>query len=369
MELRHDGNAEVSSRSAAGPKSNEGKNSAALDQWRGAALLFVLVSHGFFFTHRVDGVGRIGVNLFFFISGILVFRSLAGSRSGGAKLAWAFWKRRFIRLYPALVSYALVVGIFVWLLQNRPGLRPGSDFPTYLRALPIALVFGTNYDEATPLSIGHLWSVSVEMQFYLLAPLIYLAGLFRPAFRLVIWGGLLVVLMGSGMLEVARGYSEKYQFQVAAWPMMLGFLCESQKGWVARIPRMLITASIWLGGFTTILSIVIAAFGMKKVYVVGLGATVFVPCLLSYADHRLIPGWIGRFFKWVGERTYSVYLWQQPLTICDYLPNVLHPVGALLAIPIGAGWYRYFERPFLSGGRRRATEHENLLAIAPRGAQ
>ena len=49
--------------------------SIALDQWRGLALVLVLISHGFFFTDRVNGIGRVGVNLYFFISGILVFRT------------------------------------------------------------------------------------------------------------------------------------------------------------------------------------------------------------------------------------------------------------------------------------------------------
>ena len=53
----------------------DARGSIALDQWRGLALLLVLISHGFFFTDRVNGIGRVGVNLFFFISGILVFRS------------------------------------------------------------------------------------------------------------------------------------------------------------------------------------------------------------------------------------------------------------------------------------------------------
>ena len=58
--------------------------SIALDQWRGLALIMVLISHGFFFTNRVNGIGRIGVNLFFFISGILVFRSLSRSKTASS---------------------------------------------------------------------------------------------------------------------------------------------------------------------------------------------------------------------------------------------------------------------------------------------
>ena len=80
-------------------------NSLALDQWRGLALVLVLVSHGFHETGRVDGLGRVGVNLFFFISGILVFRSLTGaSTSGSWTRSVSFWHRRFRRLYPARIS-------------------------------------------------------------------------------------------------------------------------------------------------------------------------------------------------------------------------------------------------------------------------
>src|SRR5438477_10763337 len=80
-------------------------NSASLDQWRGLALVLVLISHGFYFTGKVYGIGRVGVNLFFFISGILVFRSLAKQR-GTTK--WqrglGFVKRRLRRLYPAMAT-------------------------------------------------------------------------------------------------------------------------------------------------------------------------------------------------------------------------------------------------------------------------
>ena len=64
--------------------SGGGGNSTALDQWRGLALVFVLISHGFYFTGRVHGIGRVGVNLFFFISGVLVFRSLTSHRDATA---------------------------------------------------------------------------------------------------------------------------------------------------------------------------------------------------------------------------------------------------------------------------------------------
>lgn len=51
------------------PRASRG--SVALDQWRGLALILVLLSHGFFFTGHVAGIGRIGVNLFFLYLGSL----------------------------------------------------------------------------------------------------------------------------------------------------------------------------------------------------------------------------------------------------------------------------------------------------------
>ena len=59
-----------------GDAARASNGSIALDQWRGFALILVLFQHALFFTNRVSGLGRIGVNLFFFISGILVYRSL-----------------------------------------------------------------------------------------------------------------------------------------------------------------------------------------------------------------------------------------------------------------------------------------------------
>src|SRR5215210_4343936 len=129
------------------------RSSFALDQWRGIALLLVLVSHGFYFTDRVHGAGRVGVNLFFFISGLLVYRSLR-RRNG-----FDFLRRRLKRLYPALFAYvALMLPVTLAL-----------DGGAYLRHVPPALAYTMNYDAAeAPIALGHLWSIACEMQFYAL---------------------------------------------------------------------------------------------------------------------------------------------------------------------------------------------------------
>jgi peptidoglycan/LPS O-acetylase OafA/YrhL len=328
--------------------------SIALDQWRGLALVLVLISHGFFFTDRVNGIGRVGVNLFFFISGILIFRSLSRSR---AATAWertrSYWWRRLRRLYPALLAYVLVMVPLAWLLQHRPNLPPASDFGSYLRTMPLALTATINYSDSASWSLGHLWSVACEMQFYLLAPLIFIAGGTTGRQRNLVFGILLVVLAGLGLAQPFVG-AGKYHFEFAVWPMMLGFFCEHRRDWFRRISDSLVTLIFWFGIGAGGLSLLLTLFGMEmKLVVVATGALLLVPCLMAYLSGRALPGMAGGWLKWLGERTYSIYLWQEPFTICNYLPNVLQPVGALVSVAVGGAWFRLFERPFLSASRRK----------------
>jgi peptidoglycan/LPS O-acetylase OafA/YrhL len=336
----------------------ESPNSTALDQWRGLALVFVLISHGFFFTNRVNGFGRVGVNLFFFISGILVFRSLAKKREQSQfERSVGFWKSRLRRLYPAMLGYVIAMAPVVFVMQSHERSLPLPDFVDYLRAAPWALGYIMNYAPGMPMALGHLWSVSCEMQFYLLAPLIFLAGGAGQWRRNLVWGGLLAALTTSAIIGMAHpmvNEASKYHFEFAVWPMMLGFFCEHKKLLIANIPKRLIQFGV---------PVAIALFGMAsaamictghlKNVVIALGAVMFVPCFNSYLNARCLKGPLGSFFAWIGARTYSIYLWQEPFTICRYLPNLLHPAGALVSILVGGVWFRWFERPFLSAKRRQ----------------
>src|SRR5262249_41521206 len=149
----------------------------------------------------------------------------------------------------------------------------------------------------------------------------------------------------------------KYHFEVAVWPMMLGFCCEYRKVWFNFIPanwfRIILFGSLLV--FTTTVILLLCGFKLK-LPVIAIGTFAFVPCFLSYLGNRPLGGISGRVLTWLGERTYSIYLWQQPFTICDYLPNNLHPVGSLLATIVGGIWFRFFEQPFLSTTRKRFVQ-------------
>ena len=364
----------------------ERAGSIALDQWRGLALVLVLVSHGFYFTDRVNGLGRVGVNLFFFISGILVFRSLSRARAATDwERARTYWWRRLRRLYPALIAYVLAMLPLAWLLQHRPNLPPASDFGSYLKTMPLALVGAINYYGNSSWSLGHLWSVSCEMQFYLLAPLIFIVGGATERRRNLVFGLLLMVLTGLGLAQPFVG-SGKFHFEFAVWPMMLGFFCEHKRDWFRQIPDSLASLIFWFGIGVGGLSLLLTLFGLEmKSAVVATGALLLAPCLMAYLSGRPMFNWekirrlssaqtsglkshppkiiiwvifapiclFGQAMKWLGERTYSIYLWQEPFTICNYLPGLLQPIGALVSVAVGGVWFHFFERPFLSASRRK----------------
>jgi peptidoglycan/LPS O-acetylase OafA/YrhL len=150
--------------------------------------------------------------------------------------------------------------------------------------------------------------------------------------------------------------------------MMLGFFCESQKAWLQRTPAWLVApaAIAALLVFAACSVGMIAGQEMKKL-VIASGAFMVIPCLFSYLNGRTVPGRPGRLLAWLGMRTYSIYLWQQPLTICYYLPALWHPLGAVLAVFVGAASFHFFERPFLCSARRNEPRLRLAALQAPPG--
>lgn len=336
------------------PPSEEADSSIPLDQWRGLALIMVLISHGLYYTGRVAGIGRVGVNLFFFISGILVFRSLDRSSAKDPwKRARSFWKRRFIRLYPALVGYLVLMVPIVYFCQNLGKHVPGYTFHDYVSHLPNALGYVVNY---TPPpchpGLNHLWSLATELQFYLLGPLIFALGGSSISRRRWVWGGLLSVFLALGAVQPLLGDRAKYHFEFSVWPMMLGFVAEWMKPRFVHFFRFFSKPILWASVGVMIASVLLMQAGPKaKIVVVALGAYMVLPCYCAYVAGVPMHGVFGKVMTWLGQRTYSIYLWQQPLTLCGYLPTALHSLGAALSCGVGAVAFHWFERPFLSRKR------------------
>lgn len=139
----------------------------ALDGLRGLAIFFVLVGHVFQFSlnrwqSEGNGFGQLGVMLFFVLSGFLITSLLYRERTASGTINLKrFYLRRVLRLGPALVVFLLVMFLLI-------ALKLITDVPAYELAvclLYVRNIFGRSH------SLGHLWSLSMEEQFYAIWPL------------------------------------------------------------------------------------------------------------------------------------------------------------------------------------------------------
>ena len=151
-----------------------------LDGLRGIAVLAVLVYHA---DVGVLPGGFLGVDLFFVLSGFLITGLLLSEErgSGGIHLG-GFWARRFRRLLPAVLVFLLAVAAVSYLWADPTSLgRIRSDSLAGLTYVANwwFVVSGQSYAGAfaAPSPVTHLWSLSVEEQYYLMWPLVVAACL------------------------------------------------------------------------------------------------------------------------------------------------------------------------------------------------
>ena len=180
----------------------------ALDGVRGLAILMVVLTHTVGHlngTHPVDSMVRrvglvlwAGVDLFFVLSGFLITSVLLGAR-GKPHYFRNFIGRRALRIIPLYV----VVLLLVMAVLPAFGLLDPTAVATMRANLPWFATFATNilvalrdWDQTGYL--GHLWSIAVEEQFYILWPL-FAALLVPPRFRVLS----LALVVGAPLIRVA----------------------------------------------------------------------------------------------------------------------------------------------------------------------
>ena len=157
-----------------------------LDGLRALAVVGVMVYHA---NHGWLSGGFLGVEVFFVISGYLITLLLVSEqeRTGTVRLG-KFWMRRVRRLLPALYVLLAGLGVYMALFERRPMGETRGDFVA-------GLLYGSNwfqiwagqsYTAAEAFApLRHLWSLAVEEQFYLLWPLLMAVLLKRYRNRIV----------------------------------------------------------------------------------------------------------------------------------------------------------------------------------------
>jgi peptidoglycan/LPS O-acetylase OafA/YrhL len=316
----------------------------SLDGLRAVAITLVLVSHvaGTQGAPPLPrGLGELGVRVFFVISGLLITTLLIEEhRSFGRISLGRFFLRRTFRIFPAF--FAFLAGL--WVAQHMGWLAFSA------RDWLHAITYTVNYHAGRPWEMGHLWSLSVEEQFYLLWPALLVAfGMKRGAF----YAAALIVLAPILRLAYLKlGLSDYSMFETAADSIAMGCLlafCRDRLWEDARWRAMVSLPAI------------VALFALA--HVLGLstragllaGETVqsFAIALLIERSIRFPARDLGKLLNaapvmYVGALSYSLYLWQQPFLNRSgaYEANGF-PLNLGLAVACALVCHYAVEKPFL----------------------
>jgi peptidoglycan/LPS O-acetylase OafA/YrhL len=334
-------------------KSARADHLPSLDGLRAVSIALVLLGHlsgSSGFVHLKLGVGdygHLGVVVFFVISGFLITRLLLSeyTRKGHVSLR-LFYARRLLRLFPA--SYAYIACISLLWLAGVIGLES--------RDIWHAVTYTVNYLPGRSWNVGHLWSLSVEEQFYLLWPCAFVV--LGP--RRAGWVAAGVILFGpvarAGAWVFLRGtpYRDLEMFPMVADSLAMGCLLAMAEGWLEGQDWYLrfFRTAYSVGLLALILLInrytgytLVSVFGWS---VINLGLAILIHRSV-YHSRELI----GRILNWkpiafVGVLSYSLYLWQQPF-LDRYSTAWVNRFPQNFAFSVAAALTSYFllEKPLL----------------------
>ena len=348
-----------------------GRRIPSLDGFRAISIVMVLYGHlcgaRSFPVSIADyglwcgDVAHLGVLVFFVISGFLITSLLMSEREmTGAISLKRFYLRRIVRIFPAFYAFILVMGIAALLGVAE---LTGRDF-TY------ALTYTVNFEPNRSLQIGHLWSLSVEEQFYVLWPLTLLVLRERRALiaavAAIFIGPLVRVAVREWIFHVDP---HSLNGMMTSFPAMFDYLAAGcalalLRPWLlTRMWYLRLTASPWLA-LAIPLVLLINRMGSHTMAIL-LGSPVMNVCiaLLLESSTRHASSLAGRFLNWkpvvfLGVLSYSLYLWQLPFF--DHRSNAwitAFPQNLMLAFLAALASYFLIERPFvrLRGRLRRGN--------------
>lgn len=345
----------------------------SLDGLRAFSILLVLGSHllgtrGFPVTPRAVGAvgdfGYLGVRVFFVISGYLITSLLLSeqARTGTVSLR-GFYARRAWRIFPAFYTFVAVMCL-AW-LAGALTLRSGD--------LAAALTYTMNYHYERSWELGHLWSLSIEEQFYLVWPALFLLG-----------GPRRVVPIALAMILVAPCLRAAAWFVVArpddvcmeAYPCVMdsiavGCLLAALR---PRLDHNLHYQRFLDSPLFLMVPVLVALANLPTWWVVeytsnitimNVGVALCVDRCVRRPDERLgrVLNWAP--LVWLGTLSYSLYLWQEPF-LNQHARSVANtfPLNLVLAFGCAIVSFYLVEQPFLAWRDRRVKARRAQVATA-----
>jgi peptidoglycan/LPS O-acetylase OafA/YrhL len=330
----------------------------SLDGLRAISIVMVILGHlsgtrGF---RQVDlGIGNyahLGVVVFFVISGFLITSLLISEEAARRRISLKlFYARRTLRIFPASYAYLITLSL----------LCCGGAIKLPLINLVCAFTYTINYLPNHAWQVGHLWSLSVEEQFYLLWPF----GFAVLKARKGRWAAICVMIVAvisrvaNRLFLVGTPFHDLPMFPMVADSLATGCVLALSRNWLEKkrwylqlfhpIPSILLVVVIlWLNRLA----------GYTLVNVFGTSVINIAVGLLIHRSVYHHSDAVGKLLNWrpltfVGVLSYSLYLWQQLFLDRSSMSSFnAFPQNVVLAVGAAFASYYLIERPLL-GFRRR----------------
>jgi peptidoglycan/LPS O-acetylase OafA/YrhL len=328
-----------------------------IDGLRAVAVLPVILFHS---GLSAFSGGFVGVDIFFVISGYVIAHSLEDDLKARSFSIWRFYSKRIKRIFPALFATVFLTWLFsFWILLP-------NFFEGFSKSIMAASTFVSNiyfwkdsgYFSADALSrpLLHTWSLSVEEQYYIFAPMFtYLVYSFFGKRWFIAFSPVLIMSLILSAYETRMGPTANFfLLPTRAWELLIGALLAHAALKPLRskwLMELVATSGMCLIAWSIFMFTRATPFpGLNALYPC-IGA-----CLIIYAGQstsslttKLLS---TKPFTGIGKISYSLYLVHWPVIVLTYFITLAPPATAqvlfILAVsfPLAILSWRFVEQPF-----------------------
>lgn len=326
-----------------------------IDGLRAIAVLSVVCFHAF--PKYLPG-GFVGVDIFFVISGFLISSIILTQAASDTFSLTQFYQKRIRRIFPALltvITFCMILGYFVLYDNEYQALAKHLTGSTGFVSNFILWKEANYFDISSELKpLLHLWSLSIEEQFYIVWPCILLVAFKRKwsIYKTIII--LFVASMTLNLLKVGHHQTATFYFPVTrAWELLLGAAL-AQHTLHANVKPSKLTEELLASAGIIFIALAITLFNNHMLFP-GLWAllpTLGAAFLMSSPNARINQYLLAHpICVGIGLISYPLYLWHWPLlsfahiTQGSNLTTTLTCALVLLSVGLAYLTYRLIEHP------------------------
>ena len=337
-----------------------------IDGLRAVAVLSVIFYHAQIFVQEVQILkgGFIGVDIFFVISGYLITSLIIKELIQNGKIDFIyFYQRRIRRIIPALLIVIIFTIPFAWIY-----LLP-SDFIDFTKSIIYSLGFSSNYyfhflgqeygaKDGLVIPLLHTWSLSVEEQYYILAPICILLifNYFKKKLEIILILMFVLSLILSTWASNNYPSLSFYSLFTRLWEIIFGSLIAWREFNSKHFFKMNKYQKLLPTTGSILILYALFFFDDNTLHpsIYTLLPILGVSCIICFAEKNEIITKIlsSKLFVAIGLISYSLYLWHYPIfsfaRIAEFTEGIyLRKIYiALIILILSILTYFFIERPF-----------------------